>query len=69
MEAERKAEEEKLAAVETARAEAAQEVIDSMIPDAGGMSALYQYRINLTTDQKEKLEIFMDSVGIEWELI
>ncbi len=65
----RKAEEEKIAAVEAARAEAAQEVIDSFIPDTEGTTNLYEYRCSLTADQKEKLERFMDSVGIEWEMI
>lgn len=65
----RKAEAEKEAAVEQAKAEAAQEVIDSLIPDAEGESSLYEYRMELTADAKEKLEMYLDSVGIEWELI
>lgn len=65
----RRAEEEKLAAVEAAKTEAAQEVIESLIPDVEGVSSLYEYRISLTADQKEKLEIYMGSVGIDWELM
>lgn len=67
-EAARRAEAEKAAAVEQAREEAAQEVIDSLIPDGDGDTALYEYRIALTPDAKEKLEMYMDSVGIEWEM-
>lgn len=65
----RKAEEEKQQAIEAARAEAAQEVIDSFIPEVVGETNLYEYRVELTADSKEKLEMFMDSVGIDWELI
>lgn len=69
-EALRRAEAEKVAAVEQAREEAAQEVIDSLIPDSTeGEADLYEYRISLTTSEKEKLEMYMDSVGIEWEEI
>lgn len=65
----RQAEIEKNAAVEQAKEEAAQEVIDSLIPDADGETALYEYRISLSDDAKMKLEMYMDSVGIEWEMI
>ena len=65
----RRAEAEKAAAVEQAKAEAAQEVIDSLIPDNGDGTELYEYRISLSADAKEKLEMYMDSVGIEWEMI
>lgn len=65
----RQAEEEKKAAVEAAREEAAQEVIDSLIPDVAGETGLYEYRMSLTEDQKEKMEMYLDSVGIEWEMI
>ena len=68
-EAQMKAEEEKAAAVEQAKAEAAQEVIDSLIPDADAETELYEYRVSLSKDAKEKLEMYMDSVGIEWEMI
>lgn len=65
----RKAEEEKIAAVEVAKEEAAQEVIDSLISNAEGETSLYEYRMALTADQKEKLEMYLDSVGVEWELM
>ena len=65
----RKAEEEKNAAVEAARTEAAQEVIESFIPNSAGVANLYEYRCSLTVDEKKKLERFMDSVGIDWELM
>ncbi len=68
-EAARQAEAEKAAAVEQAREEAAQEVIDSFIPDADAETSLYEYRIALSTDAREKLEMYMDSVGIEWEMM
>lgn len=64
------AEEEKAVAVEQAKAEAAQEVIDSLTPDVEEKEVdTYQYRIILSTDAKEKLEMYMDSVGIEWEMV
>lgn len=66
---EQRAEIEKQEAVDQAREEAAQEVYDSLIPEADGDSTLYEYRISLTEDAKNKLEMYMDSVGIEWELI
>lgn len=67
--AEQRAREEKDAAVEQARVEAAQEVIDSLIPEDGDETELYEYRISLSADAKEKLEMYMDSVGIEWEMM
>lgn len=63
------AEEEKAAAVEQARAEATQEFIDSLIPNMDDDSELYEYRIALSVDAKDKLEMYMDSIGIEWEVI
>lgn len=65
----RQAEIEKANAVEQAKAEGAQEIIDSLIPDADNEAELYEYRISLSNDAKKKLEMYMDSVGIEWELI
>lgn len=68
-EALRRAKEEQELAIERAKAEAAQKTIESFIPDMEGGSQLYEYRISLSDDAKEKLEMYMDSIGIEWELI
>lgn len=65
----RQAEIDRQRSVEAAREEAAQEVIDSLIPDAEGETSLYEYRLELTANQKEKLELYLNSVGIEWEMI
>lgn len=65
----RKAEEEKAAAVEQAREEAAQEVIESLTPEDIRGTETYTYKIALSADAKDKLEMYMDSIGIEWELI
>lgn len=74
MEAERKAQEEKEAILRRAEeekqmavAEAQQEAVENLIPSFEGQSNLYEYRIALTDDAKVKLEMYMDSVGIEWE--
>lgn len=80
LEAERKAEEdlqrvreqaeaEKQEAVSAALEKGAQAAIDSLIPDQEGEENLYEYRVSLTADAKKKLELYMDSVGIEWEMI
>lgn len=68
-EAARRAESEKIAAIEQAKEEAKQEVIDSLIPDSDDDTELYEYRLSLSKDAKEKLEMYLDSVGIEWEII
>lgn len=70
-EALRMAEEEKEAAVEQAKTEATQEFIDSLIPDAGEDDdrILFSYNIFATSGEREKLEMYMNSVGIEWEVI
>lgn len=65
----RQAEEEKQRAVEAAKQEAEQEVIDSFIPSTEGEATLYEYRMSLTDDAKAKLEMYLDSVGIEWEMM
>lgn len=62
---EREKQEEIRAAADNAKSEA----IEALMPDLGGESNLYEYRISLTLDAKEKLEMFMDSIGIEWEMI
>lgn len=71
MMAKQQAEAEKKAAVEQAKEEAAQAVIDSLIPDEDENNGtdLYEYRILLSADAKKKLEMYMVSVGIEWEMI
>jgi hypothetical protein len=69
IEAEMRAEEEKRVAVEQAKEEAVQDVVESLTPTFVGESSLYEYRISLTKDAKEKLETYMDSVGIEWEMM
>lgn len=68
-EALRQAEIEAQAAVEAAKEEAAQEVIDSLIASGEGEANLYEYRLSLTEEQKEKLELYLNSVGIDWEMI
>ncbi len=68
-EALRMAEKEKAREIEQAKTEAAQEVIESFIPDSDDDTELYEYRISLSADAKEKLEMYMDSVGIEWEMM
>ncbi|RKJ46527.1 DUF1351 domain-containing protein [bacterium 1XD8-76] len=65
----RREELEKEQAIEQARKEATQEFIDSLIPDSAEESELYEYRIALSADAKNKLEMYMDSIGIEWEVI
>lgn len=67
--AEQRAAEEKEAALRQAKEEGAQEVIESLIPDEDDNTDLYEYRMSLSADAKEKLEMYMDSIGIEWELI
>lgn len=67
--ARQKAEAEKDAAVEQAREEAARAAIGRFIPDTGGEKRIYEYRMLLSEDGRETLEIYMNSVGIEWEMI
>lgn len=62
-------EKEKQAEIQAAADNAKSEVIETLIPSLEGESNLYEYRISLTADAKEKLEMFMDSIGIEWERI
>lgn len=64
----RQAEMEKAAAVEQAREEAAQEVVDSLSPELDGDTVTYEYRMTLTEDAKAKLEMYLDSVGIDYEV-
>lgn len=67
----RRAEAEKAAAVEQARAEAAQEVIDSLAPDIDEEeeTEFCVCNVILTKRQKDALETYMNSVGIDWEWV
>lgn len=65
----RRAEEEKATAVARAKEEAVREIVEELTPDASCETNLYEYRVSLSEDAKEKLEMYMDSVGIEWEMI
>jgi hypothetical protein len=56
-------------AVETAKVEAAQSVIDSLSSSGEGIPQDYFYRLTLTDEQKEKMEIYFNSVGIEYEVM
>lgn len=48
---------------------AVQEAVESFIPvDDGSEEGMYSYRIFLNDDAKAKLEAFMDSVGIRYEV-
>lgn len=67
IEAEQRAEREKQEAVEAAKEEAANEVIEGLTPELEGEANLYEYRISLTDDARIKLEMYLDSVGFEWE--
>lgn len=65
----RQLEEEKQAAVEQARETGAQEVIENLTPDAEEDTQLYEYRLALSEKGKEAFEMYLDSVGIDWEMI
>ena len=63
----RQLEEEKQAAVEQARETGAQEVIESLTPDSEEDTQLYEYRVALSKNGKNAFEMYLDSVGIDWE--
>lgn len=65
----RQLEEEKQIAVEQARETGAQEVIESLTPNAEEDTQLYEYRVALSEKGKEAFEMYLDSVGIDWEMI
>lgn len=65
----RQLEEEKQAAVDQARETGAQEVIESLTPDTEEDTQLYEYRVALSEKGKEAFEMYLDSVGIDWEMI
>ena len=54
-------------AVAEAVTEAENNIIEAMTPDLEGEAEYYSYNIKLTADGKKKLEMYMDSVGIEYE--
>lgn len=49
-----------------AQEQAREDVIAQFIPTEGGEELAYNYTIFLTEDAKQKLETFMDSIGIEY---
>lgn len=55
---------------EETKQEAAVEVIESLTPviDETDKMQSFDYSIKLNADGKKKLEMYMDSVGIEWEV-
>lgn len=63
------AQEEKEIAVEEAKVQAAQEVVESLTPDVEEKVISYFYKISLGEEGKKAFEMYMDSVGIEWELM
>jgi DNA repair exonuclease SbcCD ATPase subunit len=65
----RQLEAEKQTAVEHARETGAQEVIESLTPDTEEDTQLYEYRVALSKKGKEAFEMYLDSVGIDWEMI
>lgn len=65
VEAERKAAEEKAVAVEQAK----QEVVDILTPVESGDTRTYTYCLALSEEGKDKFEMYLDSVGIEWEQV
>lgn len=65
----RQLEEEKQAAVDQARETGAQEVIESLTPDTEEDTQLYEYRVALSEKGKKSFEMYLDSVGIDWEMI
>ena len=63
----RQLEAEKQAAVEQAWETGAQEVIESLTPDTEEDTQLYEYRVALSKKGKNAFEMYLDSVGIDWE--
>ena len=54
-------------AIEEAKEMAKQETIESFIPQDNGEEAkVFTYMVKLTSEQKKALEMYMDSVGIEY---
>lgn len=63
IEDEQKAKAELEEAVQTAKAEAVEELIPT---DFGAVETAYQYTMMLTPDAKEKVEMFLNSIGVEF---
>ena len=42
--------------------------MDSLSPELDGDTMTYEYRMELTEDAKAKLEMYLDSVGIDYEV-
>lgn len=55
--------------VQAAADEAKNEVIESMTPDAEEETKSYFYKIEVGEKGKEALEMYMDSVGIDWSVM
>lgn len=53
-------------AIAEAQEQGAQAVVEQLTPNVGGEEKEYTYMIRLTDDAKAKLEMYMDSVGIEY---
>lgn len=69
IEAEQRAKVEMEKAVEEAKAQAAQEVVESLIPqEVDENEQNYTCIIKVGKSGKEALEMYMDSVGIEWQI-
>lgn len=54
-------------AYEDVRAQAQKDAIEDLIPDTDGKANRYSYIIELTDDAKQKLDMYLDSVGIEYD--
>ena len=66
IQAEQKKEEE----IKVAKEEAKAEVIESLIPEqTSEPSVVYTYRLNMTPSAKEKFEMYLDSIGLDYEVI
>lgn len=53
-------------AIAEAQEQGAQAVVEQLTPNVGGEEKEYTYMIRLSNDAKAKLEMYMDSVGIEY---
>lgn len=69
--AEQNAEREKAEAIEKAKAETEAAILESMSAQIDDDSPKREviYSIDLTESQKEALEIYLDSCGLEWEVL